>query len=100
MTAAARYAYNQSLYREVHERRHQLGALFVDGLPATLDMMCECRDAACTLTVKVEPATYADVRAHAGRFIIVAGHDHAGVEVVAHDGYVVIEDGALAAEIG
>ena len=47
MTAAARYAYNQSLYREVHERRHQLGALFVDGLPATLDMMCECRDAAC-----------------------------------------------------
>ena len=99
MTAAARLAYNESLYREVHERHDELDALFVHGLPTTLDLMCECRDASCTQTVKLEPATYADVRAHPGRFVVAAGHDHPGVKIAANDGYVVIEDRELAAEI-
>jgi hypothetical protein len=83
----------------VHERRDELDALFVDGLPNTLDLMCECRDASCAKTVKLEPATYADVRAHPGRFVIAAGHDHPAIEIASHDGYVVIEDHALAAEL-
>jgi hypothetical protein len=100
VTAAARFAYNESLYREVHERHDELDALFVEGLPNTLDLMCECRNPSCNTTVKLEPATYADVRAQPGRFVIAAGHDHPGVEIASHDGYVVIEDHELAAELG
>src|SRR2546421_11226621 len=92
MTAASRFEYNQSLYREVHERRDALHALFVDGLPETLDMLCECSDASCRMTVKLEPASYAEIRAHPGRFIVAAGHDHSGAAVASHDGYVVIQD--------
>jgi hypothetical protein len=45
------------------------------------------------------PAIYADVRAHPGRFVIAAGHGHPGGEIASHDGYVVIEDHELAAEL-
>ena len=99
VTAAARFAYNESLYREVHDRHDELDALFIDGLPNSLDLMCECRDASCTTTVKLEPATYANLRAHPGRFVIAAGHGHPGVEIASQDGYVVIEDHELAAEL-
>ena len=55
--------------------------------------ICECGDMRCTRVMTLTLEEYATVRARAGRFVIVPGHERADAERVVHatDRYAVIE---------
>jgi hypothetical protein len=65
------------------------------------DIYCECGRSACPARVRVDYATYERVRADAGRFFVLAGHELPDVEVVVerHESFVVVEKQGLAAVV-
>jgi hypothetical protein len=79
------------LFREVNDRIVELGTRF-GFRDETLELICECDDSACTAHMSIPTADYAQVRASAGRHVVVAGHEHSGRVVERGDGYVVVED--------
>ena len=79
---------NEALYRRFRE----LGT--VDLAP----FLCECGNAHCTQTIRLELEEYEDVREQPGRFIVVPGHEILEVERVVETGerYEVVEKPSLA----
>jgi hypothetical protein len=63
--------------------------------------LCECGERRCTEVVYVMLDTYASVRAHPQRFLIIAGHKQLDSEriVEAGDGYEIVEKSGVAGEI-
>jgi hypothetical protein len=72
-----RAAKNQSLFREVNERIEDLAQ------PATFaGFICECMDEECDEHVSLTVEEYEHVRAGSNRFVVLPGHEVAGVEEV------------------
>jgi hypothetical protein len=100
--AERRVGLNEAVFREVNERLRDLNQSFTS-ITDRMDLICECADAACTAHVGMTPAEYELLRSDARRFVVLPGHEVAGVELVLerHDGYFVVEktgDAAQAAE--
>lgn len=79
---------NETLYRRFRE----LGT--VDLAP----FLCECGNAHCTQTIRLELEEYEEVRDQAGRFVLVPGHETLEVERIVEAGerYEVVEKPSLA----
>jgi hypothetical protein len=46
------------------------------------DYVCECADASCTATIRLTHDEYRAVRADPNRYVVVPGHEVAGLETV------------------
>ncbi len=83
---------NEELFREVNSHIAALDdRLGVDGKPLLL--MCECANTGCTTLIRVEPATFREVRASSGRFLVAPGHERLDTEAVVGQAvaYLVVE---------
>jgi hypothetical protein len=93
VAAVASPGHRDDLFREVNERIVELGRRF--GIQdSQLELLCECKDGACTERVLISPLEYAEVRLVACRHIVVPGHEPAGRGHVVERraGYVVVDD--------
>lgn len=93
-----RQAQNESLLREVNERIAALDRRveggWADGVPERFEFRCECGMlSACDGTVSLTLAEYERVRAEADRFVVVPGHETAGLErsVERSDRFVIVD---------
>jgi hypothetical protein len=80
------------VFRHINERIVELGERFGFRDEPLLELVCECGDSACTERVSIAHDAYDDVRAHMGRYLVRAGHEHACRVVFDGNGYVVVED--------
>jgi hypothetical protein len=98
MDREQRRAENEALFRVINEEIAQLGARFETD---PLELVCECSDADCTARVIVPMRLYEEIRSKATQFVVVPGHETAGLEriVVRESGYCVVEKGGEAAAI-
>jgi hypothetical protein len=90
----ARVIRNEALFREVnlHIASLREGALSLaeDGL---LPLVCECAHTGCAVPIKVDPATFEQVRRNPLRFLVAPGHEDLDVESVVERGagYLIVE---------
>jgi hypothetical protein len=98
MDREQRRAQNEALFRVINEEIAQLGARFATD---PLELVCECSDPECTARLRVSQRDYERIRSEATHFVVVPGHETAGLEriVVREPGYCVVEKGGEAAEI-
>jgi hypothetical protein len=92
---------NEVLYRAVNEKIEQLNRVF-GTLTETMTVVCECGRMTCAEQIEVDVPTYERVRADPTLFVVVPGHDAAGVEAVLerNDHYAIVrKDDGPAAEI-
>jgi hypothetical protein len=79
-SAEDRVAASQARFREANEElRGRYVDLVADG---ALPFICECSDQRCTRVVSLTLDEYGEVRADAGRLLIVPGHELADSERV------------------
>jgi hypothetical protein len=92
-------AVRQNVLREANERISRLRWTQADG--ETIGYLCECSRVDCAETIALDADAYDAVRASPLRFLLLPGHDQAGVERVVehHADYVVVENIGEAAEI-
>src|SRR3954451_55785 len=85
-----RIAENETLFREVNERVHELDRRF--GVPAAFEIVCECGDDTCFERIAIGRDRYEAVRADGTTFAVVPGHEKPEVERVVdrHDTYYVV----------
>jgi hypothetical protein len=90
---------NQALFREVNDRLRELNGRFERFEPMG-SFLCECGDIDCTDEIELTLAEYADIRLHALRFAVAAGHVFPAYEriVFANDRYTIVEKEGAAAE--
>jgi hypothetical protein len=94
-----RMARNELAFRRANE---SLRPVFEDAPgDEAYPFLCECGDRRCTEVVHVTLATYASIRAHPQRFLILPGHKQLDSEriVEARDGFEVVEKSGVAGEI-
>jgi hypothetical protein len=86
-----RYVRNEWLFREVNERIAQVNEDFE--VESQAEFLCECGQQICLATVELTRAQYEAVRDESSRFIVVPGHEEAGVERVVQrePGFLVVE---------
>jgi hypothetical protein len=86
-----RLAQNESLYRKVNEAIER--GLWPGEEPERIPFRCECARMDCNATVEMVVAEYEAVRQTPRRFLLLDGHDIAGLDVVMerHPGYIVVE---------
>jgi hypothetical protein len=86
-----RIAHNEGVFREINERI-EAGASPRD-VADPVAFLCECARLRCNLLLEMTFPEYEAVRADPHRFVLVPGHEVAGVEVVIErkPGYVVVE---------
>jgi len=97
-----RIAENEALFRDLNEEVGVVAHSFSSpGEERTFDFLCECGDATCATPVALTLPAYEELRRSPIRFLVVPGHESAGVEVVVEtrDRYVVVEKIGDAAEI-
>ena len=76
-----RIAENEGRFRQINETLQEgLSQLPDDPRPA--GFVCECGMRTCEATVSVTSAEYEAVRAHARRFVVMAGHEFPEAETV------------------
>ena len=92
-------ARNEILFRHVNERITDLSN--DEELEEGLIVLCECGQAECLLHIQVPAQTYAEVREHGGRFIILPDHLEPDVEVIVQReaGFLVVEKAGTAREL-
>jgi len=86
-----RVAASQTRFRRAND---ELRGRYVELVAAgALPFICECRDTRCTRVVSLTLDEYATIRACAGRFMVVSGHETADAERVIRstDRYAVVE---------
>lgn len=88
---ARRVGENEILYRAVNERIKDLNRAF-GAVAETMNVVCECGDAACTQQIEIDVPAYERVRANPTLFVVRPGHEEPGVEDVAErmGGYVIV----------
>jgi hypothetical protein len=93
-----RVGVNEGIFREVNERIADLGP---GSGPVAAAFVCECADPSCHEHVRLSPAAYEAVRGRPRRFVVLPGHERAGVDrvVEAHEDYLVVEKGGEAGAI-
>lgn len=87
-----RLGINEVLFREVNEQVEALGTILGDD-GGTLDIVCECGDASCTVRLVVPRAVYERTRADPARFLVAPGHEAPDVERVVerHEGFDIVQ---------
>jgi hypothetical protein len=85
-----RLAHNQAVFREVNQRLLELSEGFQDG---SMELVCECSNDECTLTVTMNHDEYESVRAHSTFFVVASGHEILEVEKVIdrQDGWAIVQ---------
>jgi hypothetical protein len=78
-----RLARNEALFREVNERVEEISERH--GLE-TIDFICECGNADCTMAISLTAPEYEEVRADPVLFAILPGHAIPEVEDVVAEG--------------
>ena len=73
-------ARHQTLFREVNENIARLTGLFTETGYNLL--ICECSDTNCAESLEITAAEYESVRAEGTRFVVVPGHEQAGIDRV------------------
>jgi hypothetical protein len=98
VSAGERRALNENVFRELNERLEQLGEEFGDD---TVEFLCECADPACAAPLTIPVSLYETVRKHSRWFLVVPGHERAGIERVVqeHPDCLVIEKVGEAGEV-
>lgn len=86
-----RIGVNEAFFRGMNERLQDLQQTWELG-PESLDLVCECGDAACTERIRMSPDAYRGLRSDAALFAVVPGHEGRGVEEVVRreNGYYVV----------
>jgi len=97
-----RIAHNEAVFRDLNERIEE--GHWPSDPDTPVAFRCECAALGCNQLVDLTHAEYEHVRADPRRFLLVAGHEIEGVEVVVerHPTHVVVEKtgtaGAVAEE--
>ena len=88
---------NESLFRTINERVEDLA----ESLDAPPVFICECERLDCTERLRIDPATYSEVRSHPRRFFVVSGHENPEFERVIDQGpgWLVVEKTGTAGEV-
>jgi hypothetical protein len=96
-----RLGLNEAVFREVNERIEGLSKHFKWGKPEPLDLVCECRNAACMERVEMSRAEYEALRAENTHFAVYPGHADPEIErvVSTHKGYEVVAKKGAAANV-
>jgi hypothetical protein len=76
-----RIGLNEAVFREVNERIEDLAATF-DLKTQSLDLICECGNAACVERISMTHSEYEELRADAHQFAVYPGHEYPDVESV------------------
>ena len=94
-----RSGHNEAMFRDVNERI-EAGVWPGDGA-GPIAFRCECSTLGCNAMVALTISEYERVRAAARRFVLVPGHEMAGIEVVVQrePTYVVVEKLGVAGRI-
>lgn len=81
----------RSLLREVNEQIRNVTAGFAVQ-DSTLLLLCECERPDCLQRVEVPAAVYDELRNDSERFVVVSGHEGAGMERISAgpDGYAIV----------
>lgn len=89
---ARRIGQNEALFRSVNEKLEDLNAAFAS-VTETFDIVCECGSIECMERIVLSNTEYARIRENPQLFIVVPGHEAAGVEAVveSHPTWEVIE---------
>jgi hypothetical protein len=74
-----RLAGNEALARDVNEVVDDVAGAWFDP-DERLDFRCECARATCTGNVSLSRREYETVRAEPDRFVVLSGHEEAGIE--------------------
>ncbi len=94
-----RKAENEAIFRDANEEIEAARAELTK-LDGKVPFFCECDDAMCRETVRLDTREYEFVRASPTRFLIAIGHPHDEAQlVVEHDAYVVVEKEGVAARV-
>lgn len=88
---AERAAHNEEVFRSINERIEEGAKQHGVGQP--LPFHCECCSTVCVETIELAPSDYDRIAADSMRFVLVPGHEQAGVEAVVerHPSYLVVE---------
>jgi hypothetical protein len=73
-----RLEHNEQVFRTVNEEIDDASK------GGAHDYVCECADASCTETIRLTHEEYRVVRADPSRYVVVPGHELAGLEDVVH----------------
>ncbi len=76
-----RIGLNEAVFREVNERIEDLAETF-DLRTQSLDLICECGDAACVERISMTHDEYMELRSDAHQFAVHPGHEYQDVESV------------------
>ena len=76
-----RIGLNEAVFREVNERIEDLVETF-DLKTQSLDLICECGDAACVERISMTPPEYEQIRSEAHQFAVHPGHEYPDVESI------------------
>jgi hypothetical protein len=84
-----RLARRRTLFREVNERIEEL----TDSRDESIQILCECSDTECLVTLELSKEDYERVRSEPTWFAIERGHEIPEIERVVgeFDGYAVVE---------
>lgn len=74
-----RIGLNEAVFREVNERIEGLAETF-DLKTQSLDLICECGDAACVKRISMSRAEYEEIRSESHQFAVHPGHEYPDVE--------------------
>ena len=99
MSSKDRIGRNEAVFRDVNER---IEAGQWPGEPdKPVAFRCECASLGCNMLIELTPSAYERVRADSRHFVLVPGHEIAGVEpVVEREAeYVVVEKEAQAGRV-
>jgi hypothetical protein len=89
--SAERAAQNEARFREANEQI-QWKVLELGAREHPAPYLCECDDTGCTVVVLLTAEQYEDVRSAARRFVVAAGHQNPGDQVLReHEAFTVIE---------
>ena len=91
-------AHNEATFRLANERIEQKVAELGLGESPT-PYLCECEEPTCTKVVELTREEYESVRAHAKRFLMVAGHQESEDRVIEDVGRVGIEPTTLGLKV-
>lgn len=82
---------NEAMFRQVNERLEELNRTFAD-FTEMLEVVCECADIGCADMIRIPPAEYERVRSDPTLFIVVPGHEVAGIEneTASRNGYEIV----------
>lgn len=82
----------QALRRSVNERARSVSSGSASG---AIDVFCECGRVRCATRLQIAIDAYDDVLATQRRYVVLAGHEDNGVDLVVarENGYIVVERG-------